>query len=96
MNTLEIRGKVTKYENKKLRLKYAQIRRTYELPKSDKKFVNISSFWPIVDTAKYTTLRRRQMSKKNFLHPLLQNEYTFKELLAALQIIHKIPAGPSD
>ena len=90
LNTLELRGKITKDENKQTRPKFAQIGRAHGLPKIDKHFFKVPSFRPIVDT---TNTPHYGVGKflTNLLNPLTQNEYTVRDSFEAVNIIHEIP-----
>ena len=88
MITSELRGEITKDENKQIRIKFAEIGRAHGLPKIDKQFVKIPSFQLIIDT---TNIPHYGVAKflKNLLNPLTQNKYTVKDSFEAFNMIHK-------
>ena len=50
LNTLELRGEMTKDENKQMRSKFVKIGRAQGLPKIHKQFVKVLSLLPIFGT----------------------------------------------
>ena len=90
LNTLELRGEMTKEENKKIRLKFAQRGRAHRLSKIDKQLFKLPYFQAIVDT---TNAPHYGVSKflTNLLNPLTQNGYTVKDSFEGAKMIHKIP-----
>ena len=90
MNALELRGEITKRENKQMTLKFTEIGRAHGLPKIHKQFFKVPSFRTIVDT---TNTLHYGVSKflTNLLNPLTQNDYTVKDSFEVINMIHKIP-----
>ena len=83
---------------KETRPKRAQVRRAHDLPKNHKKYTDLPSFRPIIDTAigyEEMKLEMRTLWRWKVFHcllnPLTQNVHSIKDLFEAVDCVRSIP-----
>ena len=89
LNTLFYRGEISNDEKKSIRPKFAQIGRAHGLPKTHKKFEDLTPFRPIID---FTNTPYYGIAKfiVNLFNPLTLNDFTVKDSFDAANKIQEI------
>ena len=90
IQTIYKRGEITETEMKEIRPKAAQVGRAHGLPKIHKKYTDLPSFRPIIDT---TNTPHYGVGKflTRLLNPLTQNVYSIKDSFEAVDRIRSMP-----
>ena len=80
---------------KEMRPKAAQVGRAHSLPKIHKKYTDLPSFRPVIDTRNTPHYGVGKFLTR-LLNPLTQNVYLIKDSFEAVDHIHSMPAELSD
>ena len=90
IQTIYKRGEINETEMKEMSPKAAQVGRAHGLPKIHKKYTDLLSFRPLIDT---TNTPHCGVGKflTPLLNPLIQNVYSVKDSFEAVDLIRSIP-----